>query len=150
MSLQKVACSVGLVRKVIMTNKEVWQIDPKNERILLALIRAMTSPVWVLFSRSIGQAMTPRNASPRRLAQMWALAVMSHRRFNIRGPSVARVPPARASAAQPTAPGPTSPRSNARAPSMARPSSMAGSTTAVFMMIPMAEPRTSCPATWRK
>src|SRR5215471_4376597 len=33
---------------------------------------------------------------------------------------------------------------------MARPSRMAGRTTAVFMTMPASEPSTSCPATWRK
>ena len=43
-----------------------------------------------------------------------------------------------------------SPRSNASAASIAWPSRIAGSTTAVFMMIPAMEPSTSCPATCRK
>ena len=114
------------------------------------IIRAINSAEGVLFNRSIGQAMTPRKSSLRTFARIQPLAVISHHRFNIRGISVANVPPANASAAQPTEAGPTSPRSKANAVSMARPSNKAGNTTAVFMMMPIIEPTTICPDIWRK
>ena len=81
---------------------------------------------------------------------MRAFAVMSHQRLAARGTSVSSVPPTKARAAQPTALAPTAPRSNASAASIAWPSRIAGSTTAVFMTIPAREPSTSCPATCRK
>lgn len=106
------------------------------------MIRAITSPVGVRSIRAIGQEMTPRSASLRIFARIRALAVASHHRLPIRGPSLSSVPPAKANTAQPTAPEATSPRSKASAVSIARPSRMAGSTTAMFIKIPAREPNT--------
>ena len=113
-------------------------------------MRAIRSPSGVRCRSAMGQASTPRKASARTLARMRAFAVMSHHRLPIRGTSVRSVPPRSASAAQPTSAAPACPRSKASARSIARPSRIAGSTTAVFMTMPAAEPSTSCPATWRK
>src|SRR2546426_3938892 len=113
-------------------------------------ILAMRSPIDVRCRSAIGQARTPRKASARTFARILALAVISHQRFPMRGTSVSNVPPTKASAAQPTSAAVASPRARDSARSIARPSRIAGRTTAVFMMMPATDPSTSWPATCRK
>ena len=92
-------------------NKRVSQVSMVNSRTptpstsTSPIMRAITSPAGVLSSRAIGQAMTPRHASARILARIRAFAVISHQRLAMRGTSVSSVPPTKARAAQPTAPG---------------------------------------------
>jgi len=107
----------------------------------------MRSPTGVRWIFPIGQPSTPRNASALTFARILALAIMSHHRLAMRGTSVSRVPPMKATAAHDTSAAVAVPRSQASARSIARPSRIAGRTTAVFMMMPATDPSTSCPAT---
>ena len=111
--------------------------------------RAMMSPTEAAANSVIGQAITPRRASARRLARMRALAVISHQRLPTRGSSVASVAATNSAMACRNAARVSSPRAKCVAASMARPRRTAGSTTAVFITMPAKEPSSNCPAVWR-
>ena len=102
--------------------------------------RAMMSPTEAAASSVIGQAITPRSASARRLARMRALAVISHQRLATRDHSVASVAALSKRTACSNSSRVSSLRAKNVAASMARPTKNAGSTTAVFIAVPAKEP----------
>ena len=134
-------------------NKTVSQVSIVNSRrptpstSTSPTMRAICSPMEVLCRSASGRDSAPRRASARRLARMRTLAVISHQRFNTRGPSVSSVPAISSNAASVTSSSVAVPRSSASALSSALPSKRAGRITAVFITMPASEPTTSWPAT---
>ena len=149
-SYQSIATTNESVNKSVSHVSITRRLMPTPQTSTSPTMRAIRSPMADSCTRAMGQASTPRSRSARRLALMRPLAVIRNQRLKTRGISVARVPAMNKSASPLTALAATSPREKASAVSMACPSRMAGSTTAVFITMPASEPSSSSPATWRK
>ena len=142
-----IAVNSEIEKSQVSRSSVVASLKPTMKTWASPIRRAMIPPTGSPWSFSMGHDKTPRSAFARMFARVRWFAVRNHHLFPICARRLSAQPPTYAKAAKINAFWVAVPFSSARAVSIALPKRSGGRTTAMFMMMPDTNPKSSSPAT---